>query len=134
MKQLILVTMSVIMFLISGCGSEISVVWPIFQYDPPTISDFIYSQDTVNSYVNGTVDFYAPDHDLDSIIISVRDSRGVEIQSIVTSLGGYSGQSAGTISFSIDYINYQPDSYYFTIYLTDYWGYMSNPVYGSFSV
>ena len=134
MKRLILVTMSVIMFLISGCGSEISVVWPIFQYDPPTISDFIYSQDTVNSYVDGTVYFYAPDHDLYSLTISVKDSRGYEIERTVTSLGGYSGQSAGTIPFSIDYIDYQPDIYYFTIYLTDYWGYLSNPVYGSFSV
>lgn len=134
MKRLILVAMSVIVFLISGCGSEITVVWPIFQYDPPTISDFIYSQDTVNSYVDGTVAFYAPDHDLDSITISVMDSGGVEVKRIVTSLGAYSGQSAGTIPFSIDYFDYQPDSYYFTIYVTDYWGYMSNPVYGSFSV
>ena len=134
MKRLILVAMSLIMFLISGCGSEITVVWPIFQYDPPTISNFHYSQDRVNSYVDGTVDFYAPDHDLDSITISVRDSRGIEVERTVTSLGAYSGQAAGTISFSIDYFNYQPDTYYLTIYVTDYWGYMSNPVYDSFSV
>lgn len=115
MKRLILVAMSVIMFLISGCGSEITVVWPIFQYDSPTISDFHYSQDMLNHYVDGTVDFYAPDHDLDSITISVTNSRGVEVERTVTSLGGYSGQSAGTISFSIDNINYQPDTYYFTV-------------------
>lgn len=136
MKRLLLVMMLLPMLLVAGCGSEISVVIPI--PIPITISPSItynqYTQDTVNSYVDGAVDFYAPDHDLDTITITVFDSRGVLVTNTVSSLGAYAGQSTGTISYSIDYLNYRPDNYTFSIYVTDRWGYISNSVYGSFWV
>lgn len=134
MKRL-LVTMLLLMTMIAGCGSEISVALPIFYYEsPPTITNYHHTQDVANSYVDGSVEFYAPDTDLDTITIIVNNSRGIEIEHTITSLGSFAGRSSGVISFSIDYINYRPDNYTFTIYLTDRAGYMSNPVYGSFRV
>jgi len=133
MKRL-LVTMLLFMTMVAGCGSEISVVLPIYTNSPPTITTYHNTQDVVNSYVDGTVEFYAPDSDLDTITIIVADSRGAEREHTITTLGLFAGRSSGVISFSIDYINYRPDDYTFTIYLTDRAGYMSNPVYGSFRV
>ena len=135
MKRLILVAMLLLMTMITGCGSEISVALPIVFYDsPPTITTYRHTQDVVNSYVDGTVEFYAPDNDITSVTITVVNFRGTEIEHTVTSLGAFAGITTGAISFSIDYINYRPDDYTFTIYLTDRAGYMSNPVYGSFRV
>lgn len=132
MKRLILVTMSVLMFSIAGCGGDISVFIPIPIIISPSITHNQYTQDMVNSFVDGTVDFYAPDHDLDTITITVFDSKGVLVANTVSSLGAYAGQSTGTISYSIDYLNYRPENYTFSIYVTDRWGYLSNSVYGSF--
>lgn len=134
MKRLILIAMSVLMLLAAGCGSDVTVVLPIFSYDSPAITNYHYSQDAANSFVDGTVEFSAPVYDLDTITITVVNSRGIEVEHTVTSLGAYVGRSTGTISFTIDYINYRPDLYSFTIYLTDRAGYMTNPVYGSFRV
>lgn len=138
MKRLILVTMSLLVLLVAGCGSEVSVVIPIPVpiriFTGPSITHSQYSQDTVNKFVDGSVDFYAPDSDIDTITISVVDSGGVLVERIVTSLAGLTGMTTGTISFSIDYLGYRPDSYTFTIYLTDRAGYFSNAVYGSFTV
>lgn len=134
MKLFILFTMLLLMMMIAGCGSEISIVLPAYYNSPLTITNYHHTQDVVNSYIDGTVEFYAPDSDLDTITISVVNSRGVEVEHTVTSLGSFAGRSSGVISFSIDYINYRPDDYTFTIYLTDRVGYMSNAVYGSFRV
>jgi hypothetical protein len=132
MKRLILVTMLLLTTMIAGCGSEISVVLPVYYDSSPTITTYHHTQDVVNSYVDGTVEFYAPDRDLDSISITVVNSRGIEIEHTITSLGAFAGRSSGAISFTIDYINYRPDDYTFTIYLTDRAGYLSNPVYPEF--
>jgi hypothetical protein len=122
------------MTMIAGCGSEVSVMLPLYYESSPAITNFHYTQDVVNSYVDGTVAFYAPDSDLGSITITVVNSRGAEISRTITSLGAVAGRSSGTIPVSIDYINYRPDDYTFTIYLTDRAGYVSNPVYGSFRI
>lgn len=134
MKRLILVAMVLLMTMIAGCGSEVSIVLPLYYDSLPEITTCHYTQDVVNSYVDGTVEFYAPDSDLGSITITVVNSRGTEIEHTITSLGAFAGRSSGTIPFTIDYIHYRPDDYTFTIYLTDRAGYMSNPVYGSFRV
>ncbi|HIJ86484.1 MAG TPA: hypothetical protein HPP97_02235 [Desulfuromonadales bacterium] len=134
MKRLILVSMLLLMTMIAGCGSEISVMLPLYYNSPPTITTYHFTQDVVNSYVDGTVEFYAPDTDLDTITIIVINSRGAETSHTITSLGSLAGRSSGTISFTIDYINYRPDDYTFTIFLTDRAGYLSNAVYGSFRV
>lgn len=134
MKRLILIAMLVLMTMMAGCGSEISVTLPLYYNAPPTITKTLYSQDVVYLYVDGTVDFYAPDSDIDTITIVVANSRGYEISHTVTSLNSLAGMSSGEISFTIDYLNYLRDDYTFTIFLTDRAGYLSNPVYGSFRV
>ncbi|MDD2737024.1 MAG: hypothetical protein PHF56_24075 [Desulfuromonadaceae bacterium] len=134
MKRLILVTMLLLMTMIAGCGSEVSIVLPLYFDSSPAITTYHYTQDVVNSYVDGSVEFYAPDSDLDGRTITVVNSRGTEIEHTITSLGAFAGSSSGTIAFTIDYIHYRPEDYTFTIYLTDRAGYMSNPVFGSFRV
>lgn len=134
MKKFFLTTTLLLMFITAGCGSEISFVVPIPFLSAPAITYYQYSQDSLNFFVDGTVEFSAPDFDLDTITVSIVDSRGVVTQQTVTSLGAFRGLSSGTIPFSIDYINYRPDIYSFTIYLTDKAGYTSNPVYGYFRV
>lgn len=134
MKRFILVTMSLLMLLTAGCGAEVTFVVPIPVLNAPTITFYQYSQDVTNAFVDGTVEFSAPDFDLDTITVSIVDSRGIVTEQSVASLGAFRGISRGTIPFSIDYINYRPGIYSFTIYLTDKAGLISNPVYGSFIV
>lgn len=136
MKRIILLVMSMMMLALAGCGSEVSVVIPI----PipiviaPTITSSQYTQDTVNRFVDGSIDFYAPDSDIDTITISVLDSRGFVVERTVTPLTGLTGRTTGSISFSIDYLDYRPDTYTFSVYLTDRAGYFSNAIYGTFRV
>lgn len=134
MKRLFMVIMSTLMLLTAGCGSEVAVFLPIPVASPPSIITYHHSQDVVNRFVDGSVEFYAPDFDLDTITVSITNSRGVLIEETVTTLAGYEGRTTGTISFTIDYLNYRPDDYNYTIYLTDTAGFISNPVYGSFRV
>lgn len=136
MKRMILLVMSLMMLGLAGCGSEVSVVIPIDipVITPPTITSSQYTQDTVNRFVDGSVDFYAPYSDIDTITISVMDSRGFVLERTVTALTGLTGRTTGTISFSIDYIAYRPDTYTFSVYLTDRAGYFSNAIYGTFWV
>lgn len=136
MKRLILIIISIMMLVTAGCGSEVSVVVPIpipiFIVTPPSITAYQFTQDSVNYFVNGSVDYYAPDFDLDTITISATNSFGVVTERTVTSLVGVNGRTTGTITFSIDYLKYRPDVYTFTVYLTDKAGYMSNPIYEAF--
>jgi hypothetical protein len=131
MKRLILVTMLFLMTMIAGCGELLPAS---SDYLPPKITTYHHTQDVLNSYVDGTLEFYAPDSDLDTITISVVNSRGTEIEHTITYLSSFAGRSSEAIYFTIDYINYRPDDYTYTIYLTDRAGYMSNPVYGAFRV
>ena len=134
MKRGFLLVISLMMIGLAGCGSEISVVVPIPIpiIVPPSITSSQFSQDTANFFVNGSIDFYAPDFDLDTMTVSVVDSRGGVAERTVRTLTGVAGRTSGTISFSIDYITYRPDTYTFTIYVTDRAGYISNAIYGTF--
>lgn len=136
MKRTIMLAISIMVLALAGCGSEVSVVIPI----PipivitPLITSSQYTQDTVNYFVDGSVDFYAPDTDLDTITISIVDSGGFVVDRKVKPLVGLTGRTSGTISFSIDYLAYRPDTYTFSVYLTDRAGYFSNAIYGTFRV
>jgi hypothetical protein len=120
------------MLLTAGCGSEVTVVIPLVQ--SPEITAARFSQDVANRFVDGSIDFYAPDSDLDTITVSVTDSRGFGITRIVTDLTAYRGQVRGTISITVDYLTYLPDTYTITAYLTDRNGLQSNAVYHTFRV
>ncbi|MBL0225349.1 MAG: hypothetical protein IPQ16_07165 [Geobacteraceae bacterium] len=136
MKRIILLVVSMMVLALAGCGSEVSVVIPIPVpiITPPSITYSQYTQDTVNRFVDGSVDFYAPYSDIDTITITVVDSRGFVVERAVTPVPGLTGITTGTISFSIDYLLYRPDTYTFSVYLTDRAGYFSNVIYGTFRV
>lgn len=131
MKKLILVAM--VSLLVTGCGGELSLMVPV-ERSAPSISTYKQVQDLVNWYVTGTIDFHAPDNDVASIEIAVFNSRGSEVERTVTSLATFAGKVSGTISFTIDYYNYRPDYYSYSVVVTDTSGMMSNAVYGAFRV
>ena len=132
MKRIMLIILASLMLITAGCGSEVSVVIPLI--NPPSITASQFSQDTVHRFVDVSIDFFAPDSDLDTMTISVTDSRGFGVVRTVTDLIAFRGQSRGTITFSIDYLTYPPDTYTIAIHLTDRAGLISNPVFISFRV
>lgn len=132
MKRFMLLILVAMTLLTAGCGSEVTVVIPLVQ--APEITAARFSQDVVNRFVDGSVDFYAPDSDLDTITISVTDSRGFGVTRTVTDLAAFRGSVRGTIDFTIDYLTYLPDTYTISVHLTDLNGLISNPVFFSFRV
>lgn len=133
MRKILIVVMSILILGLAGCGGEVTVTvpLPIHIITAPSIASYQFSQDRINYLVEGSVDYYAPDVDIDTITISATNSNGVVTNMTVTSLTNTIG-SSGSIAFSIDYYSYSPDTYTFTVYLTDKLGYISNPVYGTF--
>jgi len=136
MKRLICAVVVGTMLMLTGCGNELTVAAavPIEEIYPPSIEAMQFSQDTVNKYVNGTVDFTAATADLDSMTIVVSDSMGREVYWTVTDLRAFAGYVYGSLAFSIDYLALLPGQYTFTIYLTDRLDNLSNPVYGTLLV
>lgn len=136
MKRLMLIVLASLMLTATGCGSSVSVgvTIPIDLIESPSITSSRFSQDLNNQFIDGTVDFYAPDADIDTITIAVVDSNGFLIERQVTPVIGYGGVVTGTISFTIDYITYPSGIYTFTVYLTDSDGFISNSIFGTFRV
>jgi hypothetical protein len=135
MRRLFSVIAVMAMLSIAGCGdSSVSVVIPIVPIiQPPSITSYQFTKNTATEFVNGTVDFYAPDTDIDTITITVFDSRGFEIARKRT-IVNLAGVVRGTIPFSIDYLTFPIDTYTFSIYLTDFNGNISNQVVDTFRV
>lgn len=121
------------MLMLTGCGNELTIAAavPVEEIYPPSITAMQFSQDDVNKFVNGTVDFTAATADLDTMTIVVSDSMGQEVYWTVTDLGAFAGYLYGSLAFSIDYLALLPGQYTFTIYLTDRLGNLSNPVFGT---
>lgn len=121
MKKLMLVILVVMMAGLSGCGD------PSVAVNPPSITSYQFSKDALNEYINGSVDYYAPDSDIDSMTVVVYDSLGHE-RSRTKTLINHPGVTQGNIPFSIDYLTFPSDAYAYTfsIYLTDFNGYTSN--------
>lgn len=132
MKRMLLLMMSVMMLVTAGCGSEVTVTIPLIQ--APEITAARFSQDVVNRFVDGSIDFFAPDTDLDTVTITVTDSRGFGVTRTVTDLLAFRGQVRGTITLSVDYLTYLPDTYTISVFLTDRIGLNSNPVFYTFVV
>jgi hypothetical protein len=127
MKRLLLGVLAIMMLVVTGCGRETIAV------NPPTITTYQFTKDAVNEFIDGSVGFYAPDSDIDSMTVAVFDSRGYEIARTKTFLS-LRGVTHGTIFFSIDYITYPADRFTFSIYLTDFNGYTSNQAVDTFLV
>lgn len=107
---------------------------PVDLVESPSITSSRFSQDLVNRFIDGVVEFYALDADIDTITIAVVDSRGSLIERRIIPVIGYGGVVTGTISFTIDYLTYPSGVYIFTVYLTDSDGFISNSIYGTFGV
>jgi hypothetical protein len=131
MKRLLLGMFAVMMLVMSACGdASVSVVVPI---EPPSITLFQFTQDRVNEFIDGSVTFFAPDSDIDTMTVTVFDSRG-SVQFRTTTLIDLPGVIQGTIPFSIDYLTFPAGTFTISIFLTDFNGFTSSQAVGSFSV
>lgn len=137
MKKLLLGMMAMMMLLMSGCGdSSVAVVIPVEPViSPPSITAYRFTKDPVTEFIDGSVDFQAPDSDIDTMTVVVIDPRGFEIARSLTVINLRS-VAQGTIPFSIDYAAYPSDAfaYTFSIYLTDFNGNISNQAVDAFLV
>lgn len=134
MKRVILGLLTVITLMIAGCGGG-GTVEVYIPPEPPTITLNDFSKDSYTEHINGNVSYFAPDSDIDSITIVVRNSSGYEMDSKNLRLN-LADISSGTIPFSIDYYTY-PSEYYpyiFSIYVTDFNGNVSNLLVETFYV
>lgn len=129
--------LAIMMLVISGCGeASVAVVIPLEHViSPPTITSYQFTKDPVAEFIDGSVSFYAPDSDIDTITVAVFDSGGYEISRTTTALN-LRGVAQGTVPFSIDYVTYPSAAYAYTfsIYLTDFNGYPSNQIVDTFRV
>jgi hypothetical protein len=132
MKRLLLGMLAMMMLVMSGCGDDtVVVVVPVV--DPPTITSYEFAKNTATEFVNGSVNFVAPDSDIDTMTVAVFDSRGFEVARTITVLN-LPGAISGIIPFSIDYFNLLNDTYTFSIFLTDFNGNTSNQIVDTFRV
>jgi hypothetical protein len=131
MKKLLLSMLTMMTLVMSGCGgSSVAVVVPV---EPPSITSSQFSQDRVAEFIDGSVDFFAPDSDIDTITVAVFDSSGAVIFR-KESLLNLQAVVHGTVPFSIDYVTYPAGTFTFSIFLTDFNGNTSNLIGGTFSI
>lgn len=131
MKRVLLGMLAVMMLVMSACGdSSVTVVVPL---EPPSITSFQFTQDRIAEFIDGSVVFFAPDSDIDTMTVAVFDSRGFEI-SRRTTLIDLPNVIQGTIPFSIDYLTFPAGTFTFSVFLTDFNGFSSNQVVGTFSI
>jgi len=134
MKRFLTGLLAMTMLVLSGCGdASVSVIIPITLADPPSITSYQFTKNTATEFINGSVDFFAPDSDIDTITIAVFDSRVGLVTRTRTALN-LPGVTRGTISFSIDYVTYPADTFTFSIFLTDFNGNTSNQIVDTFRV
>jgi len=134
--------LSLLIMTSTGCGSDVTlvastgtgtVVITTVDVPPPSITLAQFWQDTVKRAVYGSVDYYSPGSDPGTMTITVTDSHNVLVLRSVNDLAAFSGLPRGTIPFSINYASFPPDTYAFTIFITNRSGNLSNPLYGSFT-
>jgi hypothetical protein len=139
MKNMLVGMMAILMLIMSGCGDgsgSVSVYVPFEPIiDPPTITSHGFSKDRIAEYIDGSVNFIAPDSDIDTITVTVFDPNNREI-SRTTTKRNLQDVTSGTVFFSIGYAAYPSDTYpySFSVYLTDFNGYTSNEIYDTFYV
>jgi len=133
MKRLLLCMLAMMMLVMTGCGGDDDVVVVVPVADPPTITFLQFSKNPATELVLGSVDFIAPDSDIDTMTVVVFDSRGFEVARSLT-LINLPNVVTGTIPFTIDYFNLLSDTYTFSIFLTDFNGNISNQVVDVFVV
>lgn len=134
MKRALSGLLGIMMLVMSGCGDgSVSVVVPVAPViNPPSITLNPFTQDKTAKFIDGSVTFYAPDSDIDTMTVAVYDSIG--LLSRTPTIVYLPGTTWGTIPFSIDYITFPAGQFTFSIYVTDFKGITSNLVVGSFLV
>lgn len=134
MRKILFGMLAIMMLIMSGCGdATIAVVVPVEPLiTPPSITSFQFTKDTAAAFIDGSVDFYAPDSDIDTLSIAVFDSGGLKVKTLTVI--NLPGVVRGSIPFSIDYITFPAGTYTFSVYLTDFNGLPSNQVVGTFGV
>lgn len=139
MKKFLLGILAVLTLVMSGCGdASVAVVIPVdpvYVVSPPSITSYSFTKNTTTEFINGSVDFYAPDSDIDFITVVSYNSLGYEM-SRTTTYVNVPNTTYGTIPFKIDYLTF-PSSLYaytFSVYLTDFNGYTSNQAVDTFYV
>ena len=134
MKRLLVMMVAMLTLVVAGCGDgSVTVVVPISQPQPPTIESYQFTKNTATQFVLGSVNYFAPDSDIDTMTVTVFTSSGIQTSRSVT-LINQPNVVRGTISFSIDYVNLPADAYTFSIFLTDFNGLTSNQVVDTFRV
>lgn len=127
MKRVLLGLVAIMMLAVSGCGDATVAV------NPPSITSYQFTKDSIDEFIDGRVAFYAPDSDIDTMTVAVFDSGG-NLYSKIVSFPNLPGVTQGTIPFSIDYYTYPAGRFTFSVYLTDFNGYTSNQAVDSFSI
>jgi hypothetical protein len=126
--------------LVSGCaGGGTEVGNPAFD-TPPSISNLVYScTSSTNTatggeeiILTGSIDFSDDDGNISHLIIDIIDSYGVQIEPVTESIEGFSGQTSGTVEFTVN-IDAQPGDI-FEIYIMDEANNESNVLTGEFSI
>lgn len=137
MKKLLMAMMAILVLAMTGCGGgSVEVVIPLEPViQPPSITSYQFTKNVATEFVNGSVTFYAPDSDIDTITVVAIDPWGHE-RSRTTTLINLPHTVQGTIPFSIDYATFPSEvrAYTFSIYLTDFNGNTSNQVVDTFFV
>lgn len=133
MKRALLGILMVTMLVISGCGGGTVEVYVPPPPQPPSITSYSITQNF--PYIDGSVDFYAPDSIINTITVSVYHPSGV-LMFTPQPVSVYNSAVQGTIPFTINYSTYPPDVYPYTfyVYVTDLNGNSSNWVSGNFLV
>ena len=137
MKRIVTGMLVLLMLALAGCGGEVSVTAtvPIPEITiSPVLSGLHYGWTSGGTILAGTVDFTALSADLDTMTIVVSNDYGREVSRTTTDLRGYQGSDGGFIDFAIDTISFPWGRYTFTLYVVDWLGHYSNPVYGDFII
>jgi hypothetical protein len=134
MKKMLAGMLAITVLMLTGCGdASISVVIPITQVDPPTITSYQFTKNSATESIDGSVNFFAPDSDIDTITIAVFNSSGFQVARTRSALN-LPGEIRGSIPFRIDYASFVADTYTFNIFLTDFIGNSSNQIIDTFRV
>lgn len=132
MKRILLGMLAVMMLVMSACGdSSVTVVAPL---EPPTITSFQFTQDRTDEFIDGSVGFFAPDSDIDTMTITVINNSGGSVQFRTTTLINLPDVIRGTIPFSIDYLAFPAGTFTISVFLTDFNGLSSTQAVGVFSI
>ncbi|MFZ2950992.1 MAG: hypothetical protein WA003_16070, partial [Desulfuromonadaceae bacterium] len=101
MKRALLGLLAVMMLVMSACGdATVAVVVPLGPViEPPSITSYQFTQNRTAEFIDGSVDFFAPDSDIATMTVVVFNSG---FESRTTTPINLPNVIQDTILFSID--------------------------------